>query len=115
MKPEIKKRWVDALRSGKYQQGRDYLSFQGCYCCLGVLCDLAVKEGVCEWESRGIDACLHIDGGGVSLPQAVREWAGVPSANPRAIYDDIDLPVSELNDEIGLTFPQLADLIEAQL
>lgn len=115
MKPEIKARWVAALRSGEYQQGSDFLNCQGNYCCLGVLCDLAVKDGECEWDSRGPVMRMCIDGNSVTLPQVVREWAGLPAANPRLIYDDIDLPVSELNDEIGLKFPQLADLIEAQL
>lgn len=115
MKPEIKARWVAALRSGKYQQGLGYLSRNGCFCCLGVLCDLAAKDGVCKWDASKIAGRLFIDESDVALPQVVREWAGVLSANPRLIYDDIDIPVSELNDEIGLKFPQIADLIEEQL
>lgn len=44
MKPELKKRWVKALRSGKYKQGKNYLRRQtpegDRYCCLGVLCEI---------------------------------------------------------------------------
>jgi hypothetical protein len=40
MKKEIKKRWVDALRSGEFRQGRRYLKRDGKYCCLGVLCEI---------------------------------------------------------------------------
>lgn len=37
MKPEMVKKWVKALRSGKYRQTRGSLKFEGAYCCLGVL------------------------------------------------------------------------------
>ena len=46
MNKEVKKKWVDALRSGEYAQGRSSLRDHDEYCCLGVLCELAVKEGV---------------------------------------------------------------------
>ena len=45
MKPEIKKQWVQALRSGEYKQGRGQLKQGATFCCLGVLCDLAVQSG----------------------------------------------------------------------
>lgn len=34
------KKWTEALRSGIYKQGSDYLHNDGAYCCLGVLCEL---------------------------------------------------------------------------
>jgi hypothetical protein len=40
MKKAIKKKWVAALRSGEYKQGRRYLKRDGKYCCLGVLCEI---------------------------------------------------------------------------
>lgn len=33
---DFKKKWVEALRSGKYQQGKYYLKDGDTYCCLGV-------------------------------------------------------------------------------
>ena len=51
MKPEIAQRWVEALRSGEYKQGLSVLrridesgNGQDSYCCLGVLCEIAVAE-----------------------------------------------------------------------
>jgi len=45
MKPELKKKWVEALRSGKYKQTKDYLKIKKAsgysHCCLGVLCEVA--------------------------------------------------------------------------
>ena len=55
MQQALKRRWVEALRSGKYQQCRGQLKTEdhdSCrYCVLGVLADLLVKEGYGEWES----------------------------------------------------------------
>ena len=37
MKHELKTKWIKALRSGKYRQGRGRLKYGDRYCCLGVL------------------------------------------------------------------------------
>jgi hypothetical protein len=37
----LKKKWVEALRSGEYQQGEGHLFKDDSYCCLGVLCKVA--------------------------------------------------------------------------
>ena len=37
-------KWVKALRSGKYQQGKEVLFSEGRYCCLGVLCEISEIE-----------------------------------------------------------------------
>lgn len=53
MNPEIKAKWVAALRSGDYEQGRGYLH-RGGFCCLGVACDLFIKEtGRACWDGDG--------------------------------------------------------------
>ncbi len=60
MNPEVKARWVAALRGGeytqdKYTQGKS--SLRNKYdelCCLGVLCDLAGKDGLGEWTTQEV-------------------------------------------------------------
>lgn len=37
MNPEIKKKWLAALRGGEFEQCTGYLKDGGKYCCLGVL------------------------------------------------------------------------------
>jgi hypothetical protein len=37
MNQEIKREWIEALRSGKYIQAKGFLRIRGKYCCLGVL------------------------------------------------------------------------------
>lgn len=40
MRPSIKKRWLAALRSGKYKKGTGSLKYNDKYCSLGVLCTI---------------------------------------------------------------------------
>lgn len=118
--------WLEALRSGKFAKGRDYLKFEddeGCtrYCCLGVLQE--INGGVEEGEN-GDD--------GANVPTA--EWwkeRGVkiiPSAtgtpDPRTPFvpgvgDSIlGSLITSINDKyepiIGdkYTFSEIADMIE---
>lgn len=41
MKPELKSKWLKALRSGKYRQTTQCLKRRNNYCCLGVLATVA--------------------------------------------------------------------------
>lgn len=50
---KIRKRWVANLRSGEYKQGKGFLARKAArsnahdrFCCLGVLCDMAVRARV---------------------------------------------------------------------
>lgn len=45
MNAEIKKKWIEALRSGDYRQGFGGLKKEDCFCCLGVLCQIKDPEG----------------------------------------------------------------------
>lgn len=53
MKKDIKKQWVEALRSGKYKQGTgrlcDTRGKKLKFCCLGVLFDIAGGEVDGKW------------------------------------------------------------------
>lgn len=50
MDPKLKRRWVRALRSRKYKQGREQLRDGNKFCCLGVLCDLVPGR---KWADTG--------------------------------------------------------------
>jgi len=124
LKPEIKKLWVDALRSGEYKQGSGQLYDKTPegerYCCLGVLCRLAQQAGL-EFSVDYLDPELNHDYFGPD----VAEWAGLDTdrlgdCNPVIDYEDSEegeqeLHLSELNDDVGLTFSEIADIIEEQL
>ena len=40
MDPKVKRKWLKALRSGKYRRAQAQLAKNGRYCCLGVLCEV---------------------------------------------------------------------------
>jgi hypothetical protein len=114
MNPEIRARWTAALRSGDYQQGRSALRKGDELCCLGVLCDLAVKAGVLTAAPGEDGHCWRYDGVPDYLPESVQEWAGLPQGNPlvtapgRAEAE----PLAILNDQYFLSFAEIADAID---
>lgn len=76
MKAEIAEKWINALESGEYKQTKGKLQDQNGYCCLGVLCDLAIQEGVIpspiseqDFYAYGENKSIHY------LPLEVKKWA----------------------------------------
>lgn len=107
MNPEVKKLWLEALRSGKYEQGRGKLrSTDNKFCCLGVLCDIS-NLGV--WE--GGRFVYYLGSGGI-LPTAVMVWAGLDDVDPKI---DSSVRSIEANDMFRKSFAEIADLIERNL
>ena len=112
MREDIAKRWVEALRSGEYPQGRNELrSSNNHYCVMGVLCDVVKDDLGLKWikvNSRRWD----IDGNDFYPSFNVLEFAGI-----RFDEDDSEdnVPAIEAlikyNDD-GLGFDGLADVIE---
>lgn len=105
MKPEIKKKWIKALLSGKYKQTKGRLkSSRGGYCCLGVLCDLHRKEVKGEWKGG-----QYLDVGDI-LPYDVQKWAGIE--DPYGTFGDgTDDFLTKLNDD-GKRFSTIAKIID---
>jgi len=114
-------KWVEALRSGKYQQGRIQLVIQETewnkdagrfvptgeksFCCLGVLCEVAVQEGVIP----------SFDEGQCYLPEEVQKWARLKT--PQGMFKDKgeDSSVSDvLNDRDRVSFVEIANVIESE-
>lgn len=115
MKAELKQKWIEALRSGAYEQGRTELKSTSDgktkHCCLGVLRECAGLP----WESRGTNVHsflppIDLDAGGY-LHQNECESLG--------LQPDIANELVKLND--GLyerekhSFDQIADFIEANV
>jgi len=126
MNKTIKKKWVKALRSGEYKQGRNWLRKGDRFCCLGILCDLYHKDkpGSIGWKMKPSGnayefASIETGPEMVVLPTAVYEWAGLSSNNPSVHRDQL----AAHNDGRTTTTPQLkqhsfneiADLIENNL
>ncbi len=118
MRPGIAKLWIEALRSGRYEQGTGSLrETEGKYCCLGVLCDLAATRGVGLWEpTSNRDVPYSFLGSDDTLPKKVMEWAGM-SSNDGSFggEDPTESSLMNLNDNSRFDFKQIANVIEANV
>lgn len=112
MDKAIKEKWLEALRSGKYEQCTGQLveekikwpdegpTGQFCYCCLGVLGEITQKDFI-----KNVDE-LSLDNGGGLLCYDIAE--------PMGLKGDIQSKLAEMNDD-GKSFDQIADWIEENL
>jgi len=117
MNTEIKAKWVGALRSGEYKQGRDYLHRDdGSMCCLGVLCEIHKKENNQKWNLSEKEHCFYYLDRETLPPKEVADWADLPMLEngPIVQIGDRKSAIAILNDD-GVTFEELADAIEEQL
>lgn len=115
MKTSIKQKWISALRSGKYRQGRGALRRGDKYCCLGVLCELAIQDGVKIELDVDNESRTTFDGSAGYPPVAVMDWADLSDNNPRIRPGgESDRTLAGINDE-GASFETIADLIEKHL
>lgn len=93
MKAEVKAEWLKRLRSGEYKQTGGVLhrivgddDRVDTFCCLGVLCEIAVEQGVVksfdslpENSDREVDYGLTKSDATTGVPpQEVLVWAEVP-------------------------------------
>lgn len=106
MDAELKKKWLEALRSGNYSQTRSNL-FLGTaedgippgYCCLGVLCAVAEVPRTLDGKFKKNDYEI-IDG-----------WLNNMTFG---LEHGIRYKLAALNDE-GKSFTEIADWIEANV
>jgi hypothetical protein len=107
---EIATQWVEALRSGNYEQGQERLrDGDDKRCCLGVLADVIGLEWL-KHHARNSDACEL----SVIDPDTNESYSDFL---PDTVYASLDLSVSQdkysvMNDEKGYTFDEIADYIE---
>lgn len=138
MRAEVLDEVVKRLRSGDYEQGQSALRVKGninkpdTYCCLGVLCEMAVEAGVVLRREQELEGhtygYISTEGGqedSAYLPAAVIEWAGIVSdvmKNPswgeyhyesRGHFDDGDFDsLAVMNDSGSYNFHAIADWME---
>ena len=119
MNARIKKKWLKALRSGEYVQGRSRLVNKNDeFCCMGVLCDLYAHEKGDHWVIwvDGNWALKGDDEGDFAfLPDCVMKWAEIESGNPLVNEGKNKATLSYCNDTKRWSFNRIADLIEESL
>lgn len=104
LNPDFKKRWIEALRSGDYEQGKNSLYKDGKYCCLGVAC---VLDGI---STDVIEKRPYITGAMKPSEDLVQL-----SKNDISSTKDLDYVLSDMNDERGISFEGIANWIEDNL
>lgn len=124
MNPELKSKWLEALRSGRFEQATNALRSEAGFCCLGVLCEIS-RMG--EWNNE--DYRLGSISFANILPKPVADAAGLLTRNPNIALDNLSeqqiqmielkayngsISLADLNDA-GFTFTEIADLIEKHL
>lgn len=125
MNAEMKAKWLEALRSGKFSQAQGILKVNPLngepgYCCLGVLCEIS---GYGTWK----------DDNDYSSPLTPEEQAQCEKMGDYATTDEASGELSsvllhrfgmthgqqseliDLNDAQGANFATIADYIEANL
>jgi hypothetical protein len=105
MDAQLKAKWVEALRSGEYQQGLRALRKGNSFCCLGVLCDVMGAE----WDKGedDLNATLNGEKQDYYLAPEALAVVGMTDKEQEVLYG--------MNDNEGKTFPQIADYIEENL
>ena len=89
---EHTQKWLDALRSGEYKQGRECLFDSKGYCCLGV-------------AGKLVDFPVHLDS--LEVYEHIGKLYGL---------DELDrCKLAIMNDYQSKTFPEIADAIEQML
>lgn len=94
MVPEVKGLLLDALKSGEYEKTVGMLKRHKDdntvgYCCLGVLSDVASKQGVCGEFKRATDAAGYVESW-YNLPEEATDYYG----NSYVEYNTAFLPGS---------------------
>lgn len=110
MNKTVKRKWVKALRSGKFKQGANRLVWNDQYCCLGVLCEILGGKKV-----EGTDRTFS------SFPREqgfLIDGYFCAGSLPQQTADRIKLSVracrklAELNDKRIMSFKDIADHVE---
>ncbi len=126
MKKEIAERWIDKLRNGNIPQAVGHLGItNGRRCCLGVLCDIAVEDGIIgtlnsgpskdtigygpSKDTIGYSVLYGTKLSDMELPEEVVEWAEMNSNCGEIASNGATL--AAMNDN-GIPFTAIADIIE---
>jgi hypothetical protein len=119
MQAELKQKWIEALRSGKYEQGRGQLrDASNRYCCLGVLADVCGVEWAQNTQRK------YYPKGEVHIFYINSEPDNPDSYSDRTLspkfQDQVGLDGGQhhcllaMNDNLRRTFNDIADYIESK-
>jgi hypothetical protein len=120
---EARRFWIQELRSGKYPQTQGTLRRleprvdlnsgaiwrEVGYCCMGVAAENCPGVVASPRTSH-----MMYDDHAARLPDRAADWLGLTLDDPFILYEGESIRLSQLNDTLRLTLPEIADVIEAQ-
>ena len=101
--------WLEALESGKFEQGQTCLKKDNKFCCLGVACELSGIEAILMTRS-GITRYEYL-GEKHYLPKEIVDKLKF-RGNQGDAFGEPTMAIALLNDE-GKTFKEIAAIIRA--
>jgi hypothetical protein len=121
MKETIAKKWIKALRSDQYKQGKRLLcNSNNQFCCLGVLTELFIqdkhkntKTGKYKygWTASKLYGFNYYRGGERCLSHDVMKWSGMKTDIGVFTENGVEYCLANINDN-GKTFKHIANKIE---
>jgi hypothetical protein len=110
--PTIKetRKWCKALRSGEYKQGTGRLQKGDSFCCLGVACKEFIPEEHIEFSAITYKGIKVMGGSVASCQPHSPKWLRRVSS---IVSKFTDVGLTTLNDDVNLTFDEIADILEA--
>jgi hypothetical protein len=111
---ENRRKWIEALRSGKFKQCKQVLRKQNgshiSFCCLGVATEIS---GLCT-----VDGNFYLDetealSYSALLPPCVQDWLNITTIEGRYIDKDGSANFLTVNNDSGKSFDEIADIIES--
>lgn len=95
-KIEARKKWIEALRSGKYEQGKDRLRVGNRFCCLGVAVDLFDSK---KWYHSDLCYTGYIEA--LALPEIVRKAYGLTDHLGSFEFNSLPKTIQEKIEKTG--------------
>ena len=109
MKTEIKNLWTSALLNGDYKQTKGYLHKEDCFCALGVLVDIYLKEKGLKWIERSGGVYAYSLGEGylnaTGISMSIKDWADMPI--------NLSETIMIMNDDEDKSFAEIAYFLKA--
>lgn len=99
-----RKKWVDALRSGKFKQGKGNLKADNKFCCQGVACELFKDDVSGKWTAP--DSYLNF------YPKETKvKFFSIGGDEDNWIYSDDEMWPDQVKDLLGIDPDDAAQLV----
>lgn len=120
---EFKTKWLEALRSGKYEQAHRFLRVGNAFCCLGVACEISGRGHWVEVQDAGIYSQpikkFVFYSGSVVLPYNANIFSNMDPSIPQYLTRLNDLGLRDKKAHGTALYPwdfkKIADYIEANV